>query len=571
MLLTGFWVSNVFGQWSSDPNVNTLICNVNFAQLIPKTAGTSNGDTYITWFDNRSGNLDLYLQKLDINGNPQFATNGMLISSHTQSSWIGDYDIKVDANDNLIIAFSDKRNAGMSDTTVNPFVYKISSSGTFLWGANGVNLTNVVSYYQLWPKIALATDGNVFVTWWQLDTNTSSILTQKLNSNGVLQWANPYTIQGNPPGKNIYPNIVPSDNGNAILSWCYGPQGGGSFVPDIKTIFVRKINGSGIPVWTDSIFSRSTPDIPPYVVPQVLPDGNNGAFFSWYYSRNMNSLVSAVQRISSSGVLSFPSNGVDVSTDSTTDQVAPFISYDASGNIYSFWTILNLGETEYGMAGQKISPSGMRLWTDSGRTYIPLDTLNAPIDIITNTYNNNIYLTYITDSTGFNERIFGYSLDPNGNPNWGPVNISSILSLKYDMVSYVNQSGMSVYVWSDNRGSPSAAVGIWAQNVNADGTIGPVGIIQISSEIPDKFTLGQNYPNPFNPITKIKFDIARSGNVDISVFDMLGRKISTILNQSINPGIYSVDFDGSGLNSGVYFYRISANGFTEIKKMVLMK
>lgn len=565
-----FITGNSFAQWTSDPNTNTLICNVNNAQLLPKIAHTSTGETYIAWFDGRSGNLDVYLQKLDLNGNAQFAANGLLISSHPQNSWIGDYDIKVDANDNLIIAFSDRRNAGGGDTTVNPYAYKISPSGTFLWGPNGIALSNVTATYQLWPKISIASDGNIFFTWWeQLDT-TSSIMTQRVSADGNLLWAQPVKISPAPEDKNIYPNNAPSDNGSVIVSWCFGPQGGGSFVPDIKTIFVRKLDSTGAAVWTDSIFSRNTPDIPPYVVPQVLTDGNGGAYFSWMYSRNLDVLTSAVQRISSAGTLSFPMNGVDVSMDSSLNQVEPNIGVDQSGNIYAFWLASNINQNAYGLFGQKISPAGNRLWTDSGKTYIPLTMSKAPINILVNTNDNDLFVTYVLDTIGNKDRIEGYGMDNDGNVLWGATGISTLLSEKYDMVGY-NRGGASVYTWVDNRSTMSNGTGVWAQSINSSGILGTVGISITSSQVPDKYTLKQNYPNPFNPTTNIRFEIPVKSFVKLAVYDMLGREVKTLVNKELSAGSYTAELSGSDLTSGIYFYTLNAGDFSETKRMVLIK
>ena len=98
-----------------------------------------------------------------------------------------------------------------------------------------------------------------------------------------------------------------------------------------------------------------------------------------------------------------------------------------------------------------------------------------------------------------------------------------------------------------------------------------VGINQLSTEIPDNFSLSQNYPNPFNPTTNFEFRIAESGFVKLTVFDIAGAEIQTLVNRRLSPGTYSVDFDGSNLPSGVYYYRIEANSYTETKKMVLIK
>ena len=99
----------------------------------------------------------------------------------------------------------------------------------------------------------------------------------------------------------------------------------------------------------------------------------------------------------------------------------------------------------------------------------------------------------------------------------------------------------------------------------------PIGIIQTSTVIPAKYYLSQNYPNPFNPVTNIKFDIPKQMMVKIAVYDILGKEISILANEEMNPGSYSVDWDASNYPSGVYFYKITAGDYSESRKMVLVR
>lgn len=102
-------------------------------------------------------------------------------------------------------------------------------------------------------------------------------------------------------------------------------------------------------------------------------------------------------------------------------------------------------------------------------------------------------------------------------------------------------------------------------------TGGITSVSQNISEYPESFSLSQNYPNPFNPVTNIKFDIPKSGLVKITVYDLLGREVTSLVNQQMQPGSYSVDWDASNYPSGVYFYRIETETFTDSKKMILLK
>jgi len=98
-----------------------------------------------------------------------------------------------------------------------------------------------------------------------------------------------------------------------------------------------------------------------------------------------------------------------------------------------------------------------------------------------------------------------------------------------------------------------------------------VGIKELSTETPESFQLHQNYPNPFNPITKIKFEIPKSGLTKLVVYDILGREISTLVNEYLNPGIYETTFNAEYLSSGIYFYRIKFDNFNITKKLILLK
>lgn len=98
-----------------------------------------------------------------------------------------------------------------------------------------------------------------------------------------------------------------------------------------------------------------------------------------------------------------------------------------------------------------------------------------------------------------------------------------------------------------------------------------LGVEQVSNEIPQRFELSQNYPNPFNPTTKINFSIPKAGFVTMRVYDVLGKEVGVLVNDVKQAGSYVVDFNASYLASGLYFYKIEANGFTDIKKMMLVK
>ncbi len=88
---------------------------------------------------------------------------------------------------------------------------------------------------------------------------------------------------------------------------------------------------------------------------------------------------------------------------------------------------------------------------------------------------------------------------------------------------------------------------------------------------PTRYNLAQNFPNPFNPTTSINFSVVETGLVTLKVYNMLGQEVATLLNESVAPGVYNVNFDASNLTSGTYIYKITAGNFTSSKKMMLIK
>jgi hypothetical protein len=104
-----------------------------------------------------------------------------------------------------------------------------------------------------------------------------------------------------------------------------------------------------------------------------------------------------------------------------------------------------------------------------------------------------------------------------------------------------------------------------------DGSFSYSEEVNIELVIPLEYALEQNYPNPFNPTTTIKYSIADDGFVKLAVYNMLGEQVSTLVNNIQKAGKYEVNFNASGLSSGVYVYKIEAANYTASKKLMLMK
>jgi len=168
----------------------------------------------------------------------------------------------------------------------------------------------------------------------------------------------------------------------------------------------------------------------------------------------------------------------------------------------------------------------------------------------------------------------GISLDRNDNvyiSTWGiqsvvrydinfanpPVIVAGSLSNPADI--YVNRITDTLAV--PNAGN--STVGLFHLDI-------PTGISQVSG-IANSFELHQNYPNPFNPSTNLEFGISDLGFVSLKIYDLLGKEVTTLVNEVLSPGTYKYTFDASDLSSGIYYYKMEAEGFSETKRMTLLK
>lgn len=461
---------NSFSQWTANTTANSTISGATGDQATPKIATTSDGGSYITWFDNRGGSYAVYLQKLNKYGIALFPANGLLISSNPQNSSLQDFNIDVDASDNAVIVFTDIRNG----SALNPFAYLISPAGVFLWGPNGVSLTDSTNISQNVPVVAATSDGN-YVFAWTYSSGPRRIAYQKLNSSGVPQWTPLPKLRGTGAENFEYARLVKSDAGSVIMSW-------DAYLGNITTsssikLFTQKFSSSNAKLWTnpqDTVQNLGRLAGISYI-PTLISDDQDGAVYTWVDDRDVNARQSVwVQRFNSSGTAQFPKNGSEASTLNTNNHFLPSTTYcPSTGETFTFWTETNGGQTVVGgLYGQKFNSSGTVQWGSSGKEFKSLDN-NQLSFLSAYCKDTNVVVTYSETIFGSaNTLVKGMATGPSSEFHW-PGNIvtcASFLSSKIRrQTGFDKISGMSVMTWSDNR---SGSGDIIAQNLNLDGTLG---------------------------------------------------------------------------------------------------
>lgn len=249
---------------------------------------------------------------------------------------------------------------------------------------------------------------------------------------------------------------------------------------------------------------------------------------------------------------SSPGNAQDIPED---------LEIDANGNVYvTGRTRVSGSYNDFGTV--KYNSSGVQQWLavfDNPSYNRDDDPHELSVD-----NSGNVYVTGYTN-IGSNGNAVTLKYDNSGNQNWviyySGGNASESFAVEIDPDNNVYIAGNSM-------------------NPNEDYLIvkysQTIGIHQISSEVPNTFSLHQNYPNPFNPETKIKFEITsnfrgQTSDVKLIVYNSLGEEINVLLNNELVPGSYEVTFDGNNLTSGVYFYKLEVNNFAETRRMLLIR
>lgn len=202
---------------------------------------------------------------------------------------------------------------------------------------------------------------------------------------------------------------------------------------------------------------------------------------------------------------------------------------------------------------------------------------------------SNIYGVQGVDSTQFSGLGFGFGVQGNGSPyieDYPDVidtSGGSIPILKYNAVSTAgiaytgnfnnsSSNGQLVYISLpfETINLATDRTKVMTAALKYFGLIPPSSIDDMDFS-PNNFELSQNYPNPFNPSTKINYEISSRENVELKVFDILGNEVAMLVNEVQSPGKYEIEFKGSNLPSGVYFYRLLSSTFSQVRKMILLK
>ena len=451
--------SDAFAQWSSDPMVNLGVAVKASDQVQPKIRPTPDGGCYISWFDNDpNGNppfgYDVFLQRLDAGGVPQWAAGGIRFADLGMSS-TQDYGLDVDADGNALLAFLDDRNPGGIAVTV----MKVDPAGVQLWGPKGRKVGKGQDFKGN-PKITATSDGYVVAGW----INGNNLTFQRMNANGARQWGGDGVTIAAPAGFTYsMADLHAGEDGSAIFSFV---SASGFTGP--KHLLANRLGSTGTLVWGSShviVFDGGSLQFGNF--PSFVTDGAGGAVFGWY---EVSPLQSRAQHIRADGSEAFPHNGTPGSTDTSHNQVNPSVSYDlARGTTYLAWNEQLPGPlTNEGISAQKFDRSGVVQWGVTG-VVVQAFTSSAVLNVTSTCTSTGPVVVWSAEATFAQAMIMGAKLHASGALACPPFAVSSLLSSKSRLDLSLSPSGVVFAAWSDGR---TDGGDIYAQDIKADCTLG---------------------------------------------------------------------------------------------------
>jgi len=503
------------------------------------------------------------------------------------------YDIAVDNSGNVYVT-----GYSISGTSNHDYLtVKYDNAGTQLWEARYNGPGNGTD-----DAFAIAIDGagNVYVTGGSTGASYD-YATIKYNSSGVQQWVQIYNGPGN--AQDLAYDLAVDASGNVyVTGWS---NGGSGFAADYATI---KYNSAGVQLWVSRYQGSGNSNDG---ASSIAIDSFGNVYVTGVSFGSGTDDDYATIKYNSAGVQQWASryNGPGNLQDD-----AEMVVLDDSGNVYVTGVSLGSG-TNMDYATVKYNSAGVQQWASR---YSGPGTVDAARSLAVGS-SGSVYVTGRSFISGFNYDYVTLKYNSSGVQQWiqrydfgtgGGDRDDQAVALVLDDMENVYVTGYSSSTSFNDYATikyNSAGTQQWLARYNGAGSntdkafaialdnsnnvyvtgisIGStsnfnyatikytqsVGIEPVSNVTPNEYRLTQNYPNPFNPVTNIEFSIPRSGSAKLFVFDALGREISVLVNERLSAGTYKVDFDAAGLSTGVYFYRLETNGFTDIKKMMLIK
>lgn len=524
------WVAN-YGFKSGDVNFasskgNAVVCEGNFSYVTGYTQESATGNDIVT-----------------IKYNSQGDTVWVRSYNGTANSDDEGFGICVDDNDNIYVT-GYAQNTGRSKDAV---ILKYSKQGNLLWARSFSVTTNAV----VDKGVAIAVDNrdDIYVTGYTTGTDgNTDIFTMKIDRSGDILWT---AIEDGSSNLNAEGTSIAIDKDRNVLVCGFITASGTN-----TDIAVIKYSRNGVQRWMKTVDGGAGQEDKAW---GIVVDESDNAYITGYITNSDGNTDTYTARISTSGNIvwskTYNGNGNEndkawgIVVDEDKDVFITGETENAVGNV-NYLTI------KYDRQG---TSEWVKVYNGTGD--------DEDVATAISLFRNNIVITGRSFGT---ENNFDYATVryKKNNGNQLEVNRYSMNEYTNDLATDVSTKGGTVVVTGYSELIMDNAAGSSYISTVSPGWTSDLESI---SEIPAGYSLHQNFPNPFNPVTSIQFDLAAVSIVKLTVFDVLGKEVSVLINQQLDAGNHKITFNAEKLASGIYFYKLEAGSFNDIKKMTLVK
>jgi len=543
---SGIWQENGSG-------VCTELC----CQANPRLVADGMGGAFVCWDDKRGGlTEDLYAQHLTDVGDACWQSQGIAVCTAANSQYWP--RMVRDGSGGIIVVWQDFRNG----TNTNLYARRIDASGTPLWAANGVAICTSADEQQ-YTRIISDGAGGAIITWQDCRTGIDNdIYAQRISASGSVRWtSNGVQVCQMSYSEQEKPGMVPDGLGGAIIIWqdmrsnCYD-------------VYAQRIDASGAVLWSANGIPICAAEGDQMNV-RAVPDGAGGAIVAWEDWRSGGADL-YVQHVNILGNVTWTADGVRASSSAYTKASADFAPDGIGGAILVWQETAEGGDRD--IVAQRLNASGIPQWGEDGVVVCANSAYQHSPCVVSDEMGGAI-IAWEDRRSEFAGDIYAQRVNAAGNVLWTPdgVGVCVLPGAQTGVQLVPDGLGGGIITWTDALYYTNSD--IYAQRVDGDGNLIGVGS---GEPRPALSMLEQNFPNPFNPVTVIRFAVAEPGRVRLVVYDVSGRPVRTLVDETRTARAYEVTWDGrddSGVSvaSGVYLYSLETPGYGENRKMVLLK
>lgn len=526
--------------WSNDPSVNL---NVSSWGQNPHAVSDGDGGVYILWNTNSYTTFQ-YLQHVDRCGIIQWTA-----PVEIRGEWNGTRfypDLTEDGFGGVIVSYTEQNVSQPQPLPGRVRVNRIDNNGNLLWGSHGVRVSLQGENQSTLNQVVPDGTGGAIVSFGVLE---DSLYIQRISATGQRLWGDEGILVTDTSGLNFDHILISDKQGGAIIQW-YGYDTG-----------FKRYDSNGNLLW----YTHS-PNINLYYS-NIIPDGTGGAVMSGTEPSSYRSVIA--NRISPDGIFLWGNMGIILSDSVGLIQYKGVdITLESDGTAAFTWTEKPDFFTIY---IQKLSSNGQKIWPQN--ILVSQYPSSKSDSQILKSDDDNILIMW-NDARNNGDGIYAQKIDSMGYLMWADDVVITQRDIFESYESVPDNNGGGIAAWTEAQLN-----GIFVQQISKFGNLGEILTsinAPIDDIIPRQFTLYQNFPNPFNSSSVIRFSLTKLSEVKLTIFNLLGEEIKTLVQGAHSPGVYEIIWNGEddlgfSVASGIYFYRIIVNKEAITKKMLFQK